>query len=78
MRANRGQIEDQKELSGHKNVKVKMHESTVCVCVCVCVFVCVCVCVCERERKVREREILCASVEADYYPKVVYENENSR
>ena len=41
MRANRGQIEGQKELSDHKNVKVKTHESMVCVCVCVC----------ERERE---------------------------
>ena len=44
LRANRGQIEGQKELSDHKNVKVKTHESMVCVCVCV------------RER---ERDFMC-------------------
>ena len=50
LRANRGQIEGQKELSDHKNVKVKTHESMVCVCVCVCV------CVDEQEREKGERE----------------------
>ena len=45
---------------------------------CVCVCVCVCVDEQEREKGDREREILCASVEVDYYPKVLYENENSR
>ena len=74
MKANRGQIEGQKELSDHKNLKVKTHESMVCVGVCVCV----CVDEQEREKGDREREILCASVEVDYYPKVLYENENSR
>ena len=50
MKANRGQIEGQKELSDHKNLKVKTHESMVCVCVCVYVWMS------KRERKVTERE----------------------
>ena len=56
MKANRGQIEGQKELSDHKNLKVKTHESMVCVYVCVCVCVCVYVWMSKRERKVTERE----------------------